>query len=193
MFDRHTRGVDLTDAGELFLDRARVTLAAAEAARSTGRDLEAGLVGSIRLGVATCAGWRGTSALLATFARDRPDVEVPVSESYGGTLTRDLRDGRLDAVLAPPCSLRPSCPAHDGSRAVVGACRGVASPGRAGGRVTADELHAERWSSRAIAMPRPMTAPSQKRSPSSASSASSRVPARDPPSMRRLSQAMPLR
>jgi DNA-binding transcriptional LysR family regulator len=101
LFERHTRGVDLTEAGELFLDRARVTLVAAEAARSTGRDLAAGLVGSIRLGVATCAGWRGTSALLETFARDWPQVEVTVSESYGGTLIRDLRDGRLDAVLAP--------------------------------------------------------------------------------------------
>jgi DNA-binding transcriptional LysR family regulator len=101
LFERHTRGVDLTEAGELLLDRARFTLAAAEAARSTGRDLEAGLVGSIRLGLATCAGWRGTSTLLGTFARDRPDVEVTVSESYGGTLIRDLRDGRLDAVLAP--------------------------------------------------------------------------------------------
>jgi DNA-binding transcriptional LysR family regulator len=101
LFDRHTRGVDLTEAGEMFLDRARVTLAAADAARSTGPDLAAGLLGSIRLGVATCVGWRGTSALLATFARDRPDVEVTVSESYGGTLMRDLHDGRLDAVLAP--------------------------------------------------------------------------------------------
>ena len=101
LLDRHTRGVELTDAGELFLDRARVALAAAEAARATGRDLEAGLVGSIRLGVATYAGWRDTPDLLAGFARDWPDVEVTVSESYGGTLIRDLRDGRLDAVLAP--------------------------------------------------------------------------------------------
>jgi len=101
LFERHTRGVDLTEAGELLLDRARVTLAAAEAARSTGRDLAAGLVGSVRLGIATHAGWSGTPDLLATFARDRPDVEVTVSESYGGTLIRDLRDGRLDAVLAP--------------------------------------------------------------------------------------------
>src|SRR3954451_2603636 len=101
LFERHTRGVDLTESGELLLDRARVTLAAAEAARSTGRDLAAGLVGSIRLGVATCAGWSETPELLATFARDRPDVEVTVSESYAGTLVRDLRDGRLDAVIAP--------------------------------------------------------------------------------------------
>jgi DNA-binding transcriptional LysR family regulator len=50
LFERHARGVDLTDAGELFLERARTVLAAADAARSTGHDLEQGLVGSIHLG-----------------------------------------------------------------------------------------------------------------------------------------------
>ena len=43
LFQRHTRGVDLTDAGELFLERARAALDAAEAARSTGHSLQAGL------------------------------------------------------------------------------------------------------------------------------------------------------
>ena len=67
LFERHTRGVDLTDAGELFLERARTALAAADAARSTGHDLEEGLVGSVRLGIVTGAGWPGTSALLGRF------------------------------------------------------------------------------------------------------------------------------
>src|ERR1700751_3143098 len=53
LFERHTRGVDLTDAGELFLERARFVLAAADTAAATGRDLEAGLVGTVRLGVAS--------------------------------------------------------------------------------------------------------------------------------------------
>jgi DNA-binding transcriptional LysR family regulator len=101
LFERHTRGVDLTDAGEVFLERARTALAAAEAARSTGRDLEEGLVGSVRLGIVTGAGWPGTSALLGHFGRERPAVELTVVESYGGTLLRDLRDGRLDAMIAP--------------------------------------------------------------------------------------------
>jgi DNA-binding transcriptional LysR family regulator len=101
LFDRHTRGVDLTDAGELFLERARTALAAADAARSTGHDLEEGLVGSIRLGIVTGAGWPGSSALLGHFGRDRPGVELTVVEAYGGTLLRDLRDGRLDAMIAP--------------------------------------------------------------------------------------------
>jgi DNA-binding transcriptional LysR family regulator len=101
LLERHTRGVDLTDAGELFLERARATLAAAEDALSTGRDLEAGLVGTVRLGLPVEAPAGFAPSLLAAFGRDRPDVEVTVFESYCGTLLRDLRDGRLDAVIAP--------------------------------------------------------------------------------------------
>jgi DNA-binding transcriptional LysR family regulator len=101
LFDRHTRGVDLTDAGELLLERARTALAAADAAGSTGRDLEEGLVGSVRLGIVSGAGWPGTLALLGSFGGERPAVELTVVESYAGTLLRDLRDGRLDAMIAP--------------------------------------------------------------------------------------------
>src|SRR3954454_2821920 len=101
LFDRHTRGVDLTDAGELLLERARTALAAADVARSTGHDLADGLVGNVRLGIVSGAGWPGTSALLGDFGRERPAVELTVVESYGGALLRDLRDGRLDAMIAP--------------------------------------------------------------------------------------------
>jgi DNA-binding transcriptional LysR family regulator len=110
LFDRHTRGVDLTDAGELFLERARAALAAAAEALSTGRDLEAGIVGAVRLGIATGAPWRRACSLLASFDRERPDVELTVVESYGGALLRDLRDGRLDALLAPSSSGSPELP-----------------------------------------------------------------------------------
>lgn len=101
LLERHTRGVELTEAGTLFLERARVALVAAESAGATGRDLEAGVVGSLRLGVATGARWEPTPALLRRFSRARPGVELTVIEAYGGTLWRDLRDGRLDALLAP--------------------------------------------------------------------------------------------
>src|SRR4051794_8133557 len=101
LFERHTRGVDLTAAGELFLERARVVLAAAESAHSVGTDMEAGLAGSIRLGIAAEATLRLVPDLLAEFGRQRPGVELTVFESYGGTMLRDLRDGRVDAVVAP--------------------------------------------------------------------------------------------
>jgi DNA-binding transcriptional LysR family regulator len=101
LFERHTRGADLTRAGELFLERARAALTAADVAGATGRDLEAGLIGSLRLGIASEARWGHASDLLQRFSRDRSKVELTVLEAYGGTLWRDLRDGRLDALLAP--------------------------------------------------------------------------------------------
>jgi DNA-binding transcriptional LysR family regulator len=101
LFERHSRGVDLTQAGQLFLERARMALATVEVAGATGSDLEAGVIGSVRLGVASGAHWGSTSHLLRRFGRERPNVELTVLEGYGGTLWRDLRDGRLDALVAP--------------------------------------------------------------------------------------------
>ena len=101
LFTRHTRGVDLTDAGERFLERARIALAAADDALAVGRDLEAGIVGGVRLGLASEAPAAVTPGLLAGFAREHPNVEVTVVTSYSGALMRDLRDGRLDALIVP--------------------------------------------------------------------------------------------
>jgi DNA-binding transcriptional LysR family regulator len=101
LFERHPRGVDLTQAGELFLERARATVSAADVALATGRDLEAGVIGSLRLGLASGARWPLASELLLRFGRERPGVELTVVEAYGGTLWRDLRAGRLDALVAP--------------------------------------------------------------------------------------------
>jgi DNA-binding transcriptional LysR family regulator len=143
LFHRHTRGVDLTAAGELFLERARAALAAAEEARSTGRDLEAGLVGTVRLGIAAEAPARLVPSLLTAVGRDRPDVELTVLESYSGTLLRDLRDGRLDALLAPSvfgsAELRSLRLGSEPWVVLVGPGHRLATPGPLG----ADELRGE--------------------------------------------------
>jgi DNA-binding transcriptional LysR family regulator len=143
LFERHTRGVDLTPAGALFLERARVALAAVEEAGAIGRDLERGTVGAIRLGLATTARWRGTSSLLGRFARERAGVELTVLEGYGGTMWRDLRDGHLDAMIAPA-----ACASGDLQRLELGAEPWVVLVGRdhrlAGiGPVEAGELEGE--------------------------------------------------
>ena len=120
LFERHTRGADLTRAGELFMERARAALAAADAAGATGRDLEAGLIGSLRLGISSEARWGRVPDVLQRFSRERPSVELTVLEAYGGTLWRDLRDGRLDAVVAPTGHASPDVkPLKLGSEAWV--------------------------------------------------------------------------
>ena len=144
LFDRHTRGVDLTAAGQLFLERARAALSAAEVASATGSDLETGTVGTLRVGISTSARCRRTPALLASYARERRGVELTLLEGYAGTLWRDLRDGRLDAVIAASGSASPDLLRLElGSEpwvALVGTGHRLATPGP----VAAAELHGER-------------------------------------------------
>jgi DNA-binding transcriptional LysR family regulator len=144
LFDRHTRGVDLTDAGVLFLERARAALSAADVAGAIGRDLETGVAGSVKLGVATCAQWGPTSDLLERFTRERSGVQLTVLEGYGGTLWCELRSGRLDALLAPASFSSPDLRRIDlgGERwvALVGTSHPLAGIGPLG----VDQLHGER-------------------------------------------------
>src|SRR5262245_18831127 len=101
LLERHSRGINLTQAGELFLERARVALAATDVAAATGRDLEAGVIGSLRLGLASGPSWPLTSEFLARFSHERPGVELSILQGYGGALWRELRDGHVDALLGP--------------------------------------------------------------------------------------------
>jgi DNA-binding transcriptional LysR family regulator len=107
LFERHTRGVELTEAGTMFLERARSALAAADAASSVGSDLKNGVAGTLRMGLATPARWNGTAALLERFNRERGGVELTVLEGHGSTLWHDLRDRGLDAVIAPSSFASP--------------------------------------------------------------------------------------
>src|SRR3954469_19663215 len=97
LLERHARGVELTDVGELFLERARTALAAADSAAATGRDAEAGVVGAVRLGATMTTAWHPTASVLEEFARTRPRVELTLLEGYAGTLHHELREGHLDA------------------------------------------------------------------------------------------------
>jgi DNA-binding transcriptional LysR family regulator len=93
LFERRPRGVELTDVGELFLERARTALAAVDAAGA--------VVGTVRLGIALGAGWHLTASVLDEFACARPRVELTLLAGYAGTLWHELRDGRIDALISP--------------------------------------------------------------------------------------------
>jgi DNA-binding transcriptional LysR family regulator len=97
---RSTRRVEVTEAGELVLARARRALAEADGVRA---DLDAlrGLVrGTLRLGGVPPVGPVHPAALIAEFSRAHPGVAITVREDVAFTLLAQLRDGGLDLVTA---------------------------------------------------------------------------------------------
>jgi LysR family transcriptional regulator, transcription activator of glutamate synthase operon len=97
---RTTRRVDVTEAGELVLARARRMLADMDGVRA---DLDAfrGLVhGTLRLGGVPPVGPAHPAALIADFAQAHPGVAVTVREDVAFRLLGQLRDGDLDLVMA---------------------------------------------------------------------------------------------
>lgn len=144
LFDRHARGVELTKAGAVFLERARTALAATESAGATGRELQSGAIGSVRLGIATGVGSCPATELLRQFCGERPGVELTLFEAYGGALWRDLRGGRLDALIAPTGHASPDLRTLElGSEDWV-ALLGVGHPLAGIGPLPAEDLAGER-------------------------------------------------
>jgi LysR family transcriptional regulator, transcription activator of glutamate synthase operon len=97
---RTTRRVEVTEAGELVLTRARRALAEVDGVRP---DLDAlqGLVrGTLRLGGVPPVGPVHPAALIADFSRAHPGVAITVREDVAFRLLGQLRVGDLDLVLA---------------------------------------------------------------------------------------------
>ena len=144
LFDRHTRGVDLTQAGLVLLERARAALAAMEEVSATGRDVRGGVTGRVRVGVAAEAHCGRGAELLRRFAEERPGVELTVLEGYGGTLWRDLRAGRIDTLLAPAGHRAPDLKALELDSVALVVVVGVGHPLAGIGPIAAEELDGER-------------------------------------------------
>jgi LysR family nitrogen assimilation transcriptional regulator len=99
LFERSSRGVRLTPAGEVFLEHARIVLADSERARQAVRDTAAVPSGDVAVGLPTTVSLALTVPLVATCRRELPQVRLQVVEAYSGHLREWLLAGRLDLAL----------------------------------------------------------------------------------------------
>ncbi len=77
---RHPRGVSLTEAGEVFLPKARAAVAAGRDAAMAARSLARGHGGTIRIGFLSSPPPLSAPQVLERFAVAHPDVEVSFCE-----------------------------------------------------------------------------------------------------------------
>ena len=96
---RDRRGVSLTAAGEVFLPKARATLAAAQDGRDAVSALRGLLTGRLVLGLVHPLPDRRVPRLMGAFHRAHPNIELTLIEDQTDALLAALGAGEVDAAL----------------------------------------------------------------------------------------------
>lgn len=99
LFERHSRGVRLTDMGEVFVRRAATVEAELRRAREEIDQLKGQTTGQVSLAASTAASIALLPRALANFRRDYPDALIKVSESLFQPIEADLLEGRIDLYV----------------------------------------------------------------------------------------------
>ncbi len=102
LFYRTKRRVELTAAGEHFLDEARDILGSLEFAIGAARRTARGDTGRLRIGFVGSAIYGALPASLSTFRKRYPDVELSLRELASGRQARALQEKRIDVGFARP-------------------------------------------------------------------------------------------
>ena len=102
LLERDNRKVQLTGAGEAFLDEAYRLLNLVDSAGDLARRVDAGTAGVVRLGFTAVSAISVLGPLLRRLNHDLPDVEVLLSERVTGAQVEGIRHGELDIGMARP-------------------------------------------------------------------------------------------
>jgi LysR family transcriptional regulator, transcription activator of glutamate synthase operon len=99
LFERTSRRVSVTEAGEAIAARARRVLAEVQSAREDVDELRGVLRGRIWIGALLPAGDLDVPGLLARFSQAHPGVEVGLHEGIAADMLRRLAADELDAAF----------------------------------------------------------------------------------------------
>jgi LysR family transcriptional regulator, hydrogen peroxide-inducible genes activator len=103
LFDRLGRSIRLTEAGRAFLPHARSILQQMEAARSSVADKNAGVCGSVAVGVIPTIAPYLMPRYTASFTKKYPEAKLRIVEETTPILVESLRNLSIDlAILALP-------------------------------------------------------------------------------------------
>ena len=106
LFDRHPRGLDITQKGHQFLRHAQGILSSiADARQALASDAER-VSGRLHIGVTSLVAGYVLSDILARFRRANPAVEVTALEDSGDYLEHLLIGGELDVAVMVTSALR---------------------------------------------------------------------------------------
>lgn len=101
LFERTTRSVRLTDAGEALLDHSRRILASIEEAETVCRAAGTGAVGKVRIGFAGASSHDDLPRLTRAVRRSYPGIELELhGQTYAEEASARVASGELDLGFA---------------------------------------------------------------------------------------------
>lgn len=109
LFRRLPRGIELTDAGQAFYDRACVAESNLEDGLQAARDIGGGHAGLLRVGMTPATSHFVLEALFPRLRRERPAAVLKLTTAFGDELFTRLQQQELSFAVGP---MPPSLPAE---------------------------------------------------------------------------------
>jgi DNA-binding transcriptional LysR family regulator len=107
LFERNSKEVRLTPAGQALQSSSERVLRQVEEAANEARDVSLGLVGRLRIGFVGSMLYRGLPQALAQFRASHPAVRVTLAELNSGEQVNELIQDRLDVGFVHNSRLPP--------------------------------------------------------------------------------------
>jgi LysR family transcriptional regulator, hca operon transcriptional activator len=102
LMTRHAHGIELTAAGKVFLDHARLALAQVEAAAAAARRAAHPEERTLALGFLSGCELEWLPAVMQVLRAELPKIEVTISSKHSPQLADGLATGKLDAAFLRP-------------------------------------------------------------------------------------------
>ncbi len=101
LFERHAKGVRLTEIGVTFVARAQAVQAEIVRAKDEVDQLKGRLSGKVSLALSTASSMVLLPKALGEFRKRFPEALLSISESFFAPIERELLDGRTDLYVGP--------------------------------------------------------------------------------------------
>lgn len=108
LFDRLGRSIEITVFGSKVLEKARQLVSDADALKDSGRSMQTGLTGSVRIGLSSGPGAVLSVPLMLHMAQDHPKLHIELARGHTELLIGALRARRLDGAVVDIRTLRPA-------------------------------------------------------------------------------------
>jgi LysR family transcriptional regulator, regulator of abg operon len=108
LFERHARGVRLTDIGKAFVHRAMIVESELQRARDEVEQLKGRSIGQVSIALSAASVIAILPAALPSFHKRYPDALLKINEALFQAVEQEVLDGRIDFYVGPYDRSNPS-------------------------------------------------------------------------------------